>query len=62
MQRNYGRNQIPDLRKKSRIIEYLDEYFIDPKSCFIIFTIVMVLIASIMLVAGTPNSNMPMSV
>ena len=62
MQRNYGRNQIPDLRKKTKIFEYLDEHFIDPKSCFIIFTIVMVLIASIMLVAGTPNSNMPINV
>jgi hypothetical protein len=62
MQRNYGRNQIPDLRKKSKIFDNLDEYFIDPKSCFIIFTIVVVLIASIMLVAGTPNSNMPINV
>jgi hypothetical protein len=62
MQRNYRRNQIPDLRKKSKIFGYLDEYFIDPKSCFIIFTIVVVLIASIMLVAGTPNSNMPINV
>jgi len=61
MQRNYGRNQIPDLRKKSRNILYLDEYFIDPNSCFIIFTIIVILIGSIMFVAGTPNSNMPIS-
>jgi len=61
MQRNYGRNQIPDLRKKSRNILYLDEYFIDPNSCFIIFTIIVILIGSIMFVAGTPNSNMPIN-
>ncbi|MDD3984894.1 MAG: hypothetical protein PHY59_03160 [Methanobacterium sp.] len=61
MQRNYGRNQIPDLRKKSRSILYLEEYFIDPTSCFIIFAIAIILIGSIMFVAGTPNSNMPIN-
>ena len=62
MQRNYGRNQIPDLRKKSGIMEYLDVNYLDPKSCLIIFIIVMVFIVSIMAVAAIPNSNMPLHV
>ena len=32
MQKLYGRNQIPDLRKKSGIMEYLDVHYLDPKS------------------------------
>ncbi len=62
MQRNYGRNQIPDLRKKSGIIEYLDANYLDPKSCLIISIIIMVLIAGIMCVAAYPNSNVPLNV
>jgi hypothetical protein len=62
MQRNYGRNQIPDLRKKSGIMEYIETNYLDPKSCMIIFTIIMVLVAGIMCVAAYPNSNVPMNV
>ena len=62
MQKNYGRTQIPDLRKKSGIIEYFDLNYLDPKSCTIIFIMVMVLIAGIMCVAAYPNSNMPLNI
>ncbi len=57
MQRIYGRNQIPNLRKKSGLINYLDGYYLDPMSCMLIILIVTVFIASIMVVAGAPNSN-----
>lgn len=62
MQRNYGRNRTADLRKKIGIMEYLDSYYLDPKSCFIVLTIVMILITGIMCVAAIPNSNVPVNV
>jgi len=57
MQKNYGRNQIPDLRKKSGIMEYFDISYLDAKSCLLIFTILMIFIVSIMAVAAIPNTN-----
>ena len=36
--------------------------YLDPKSCTIIFIMVMVLIAGIMCVAAYPNSNMPLNI
>lgn len=62
MQRNYGRNQIPDLRKKSGIMGYLDTNYLDLKSCLLIFTILMIFIVSIMCVAAYPNTNIPLNV
>lgn len=62
MQRIYGRNQIPNLRKKSGLTSYLDGYYLDPMSCMIIILIVTVFIASIMVVAAAPNSNLPITV
>jgi hypothetical protein len=62
MQRIYRRNHIPDLRKKSGITDYLDENYLDPKSCMIIAFIIMVFIASIMCVAASPNTNLPINV
>ena len=38
MQKIYGRNQIPDLRKKTGFIEYLGLEYLDPKSCMVIFS------------------------
>ena len=62
MQRQYGRNQIPNLRKKSGLMDYLDTYYIDPKSCLITILILTVFIVSIMCVAAAPNSNLPLNV
>jgi hypothetical protein len=62
MQRQYGRNQIPNLRKKSGLMDYLDAYYIDPKSCLITILILTVFIVSIMCVAAAPNSNLPLTV
>lgn len=62
MQRNYGRNQIPNLRKRSGIMDHLDAYYLDPKSCFVVLTIVIILITGIMCVAAIPNSNVPVNV
>ncbi len=58
MQRIYGRNQTPNLRKKSGLINYFDDHYLDPVSCMIIVLIVTVFIASIMFVAAAPNSNL----
>ena len=41
MQKIYGRNQIPDLRKKIGYMEYLGLEYLDPKSCMVIFFIFM---------------------
>jgi len=62
MQKIYRRNQIPDLRKKSGIMEYLGVEYLDPKSCLIIFFIIMIFVVSIMCVAAYPNSNMPVNI
>jgi len=62
MQRQYGRNQIPNLRKKSGLMDYLDTYYIDPRSCLITILILTVFIVSIMCVAAAPNSNLPLNV
>jgi len=62
MQRNYGRNQIPNLRKKSGLMSYFNGHYLDPISCMIIIGIVTVFIASIMFVAAAPNSNLPLNV
>ena len=62
MQKIYGRNQIPDLRKKTGIIEYLGIEYLDPKSCMLIFFIVMIFVVSVMFVVAYPNTNMPVNV
>lgn len=62
MQKIYGRNQIPNLRKKSGIIEYLGLEYLDPKSCLIILFVVMIFIISIMCVAAYPSSNLPVNI
>lgn len=62
MQRNYGRNQIPNLKKRSGIMDQLDSYYLDPKSCLIVLTLVIIIITGIMCVAAIPNSNVPVNV
>ncbi len=62
MQKIYGRNQIPDLRKKSGIMEYLGVEYLDTKSCLIMFFIIMIFVASIMCVAAYPSSNIPVNI
>jgi hypothetical protein len=61
MQKIYGRNQIPDLRKKTGIIESLGVEYLDPKSCMVIFFIVMIFVFSVMCVVAYPNSNIPIN-
>jgi hypothetical protein len=62
MQKLYGRNQIPNLRKKSGLMDYFDTYYIDPKSCLVIILILTVFVASIMCVAASPNTNLLINV
>ena len=49
-------NSIPNLRKKNPLF---DIKAIDVQSCMVILFITGVLICSILLVAGAPNSNYP---
>lgn len=62
MQKLYERNQIPNLRKKSGLMDYLDAYYVDPKSCLITVLIVTIFVASIMCVMASPNTNLPINV
>jgi hypothetical protein len=62
MQKIYERNQIPNLRKKTGIIEYLGIEYLDPRSCMLIFFIVMIFVVSVMFVVAYPNTNMPVNV
>jgi hypothetical protein len=61
MQKIYGRNQIPDLRKKIGYMEYLGLEYLDPKSCMVIFFIFMIFLASVMCVVAYPNTNLPIN-
>ncbi|HEY0196116.1 MAG TPA: hypothetical protein VGC02_00955 [Methanobacterium sp.] len=55
-----SKNSIPDLRKKPEELNYLNLHkFFDIKSCIFIGLIVLVLVFSIVGVAGLPNSNFP---
>ncbi len=57
LQKIYRRYQIPNLRKKTGFMEYLDSNYIDPRSCMLIFVVFMIMIVSIMFVAAIPNTN-----
>lgn len=58
-----NKNSIPDLRKKPENLSYLNfhEYF-DLKSCIFIALIILVLVLSVIGVAGLPNSNYPATI
>jgi len=43
-------------------MDYLDTYYIDPKSCLITVLIVTIFVASIMCVVASPNTNLPINV
>lgn len=62
MQRNYGKNLIPSLKKRSRPLEFIELNYLDVKSCIFIGVLIMILIASILSVAAYPNSNLPITV
>jgi hypothetical protein len=55
MQKIYGRNGIPDLRKKIGFVEYLGLEYLDPKSCMVIFFTIMIFVISVMCVVAYPN-------
>ena len=62
MQRNYGKNPIPSLKKRSGPLEFIELNYLDVKSCIFIGVLIMILIASILSVAAYPNSNLPITV
>lgn len=61
MQRN--KNSIPDLRKKTEDLNYLNfhKYF-DLQSCIFMGLIIVVLLFTIIGVAALPNSNFPSTI
>lgn len=61
MQRN--KNSIPDLRKKTEELNYLNfhKYF-DLQSCILIGLVIVILVFSIISVAALPNSNFPSTI
>jgi hypothetical protein len=61
--RNHRNKSIPDLRKTTSFTEEVDMKFLDPKYLFLVTSIILVvLLASIMLVAAAPNSNFPANI
>jgi hypothetical protein len=58
MERDYSKKSIPDLRKKASFDEF-DIKYLSIASCLVIGLILMLVIASILIVAGAPNSNFP---
>ena len=62
MQKNYGKNPIPSLKKRSRPLEFIELNYLDVKSCIFIGALIIILIASILSVAAYPNSNLPITV
>ncbi|HMK53838.1 MAG TPA: hypothetical protein VK444_03570 [Methanobacteriaceae archaeon] len=59
MQRNYKNNSIPNLRKKTNPIDDLGLNYINIASCLVIGMIMILLLASVIIVAAAPNSNFP---
>jgi uncharacterized protein YqhQ len=62
-QMHRNKNSIPDLRKKTEDLTYMNfhKYF-DLHSCIFIGLIVIVLVFSIISVASLPNSNFPSTI
>lgn len=58
-----NKNSIPDLRKKTEDLTYLNfhKYF-DLQSCIFIGMIILVLLFTIISVAAIPNSNFPSTI
>jgi len=62
MLKTYKKSRVPDLRKKTDHREQLNLKYINLASCVFIVLIIAVLIASIITVAGYPNSNFPANI
>ncbi|MDP3065912.1 MAG: hypothetical protein Q8N08_04160 [Methanobacteriaceae archaeon] len=59
MQKNYRKNSIPNLRKKTSYIDDLGLNYLNFTSCMVIGLVLVFLVASILIVAAAPNSNLP---
>jgi hypothetical protein len=62
MQRIYGKNPTPNLKKRTNHLDFIYLNSIDVRSCIFITAVVLVLLISIMVVAAGPNSNLPLQV
>jgi hypothetical protein len=61
--RHHKNKSIPNLRKTTNFTEEVDMKFLDPRYLFLVtFIIVIILLASVMLVAAAPNSNFPVGI
>jgi|GEM_PF-1196982 hypothetical protein len=62
MQRIYGKNPTPNLKKRTNHLDFIYMNNIDVRSCIFLLAVVLLLISSIMIVAACPNSNLPLQV
>lgn len=62
MFKTYKKSRVADLRKKTDLVDQLNLKYINLASCIFIGLIIAVLIASIITVAGYPNSNFPANI
>jgi hypothetical protein len=59
MEKSCRKDSIPDLRKQPSMIDELDVRYLSLASCLVAVLVIMLLITSIFIVAGAPNSNFP---
>ena len=57
----HKKSSIPDLRKKTGYAEQLNLKYINIASCIVIMALMIILIASILVVAAGPTSNFPIN-
>lgn len=62
MQKNYRKNSIPDLRKKTQYQDEIDLRYLGMRYLVPVVIMLTVLIIGVMMVAATPNSNFPSTI
>jgi hypothetical protein len=62
MQKNYRKNSIPDLRKKTQYQDEIDLRYLGMRYLVPVVIMLTVLIIGVIMVAATPNSNFPSTI
>ena len=62
MQKNYRKNSIPDLRRRTQYQNEIDLRYLGMRYLVPVVIMLTVLIIGVMMVAATPNSNFPASI
>ncbi|OPX57781.1 MAG: hypothetical protein A4E25_02158 [Methanobacterium sp. PtaB.Bin024] len=61
MQKSYGKNSIPDLRRKNRHMAEIDLQYLSMRYFVPAVIMITILMIGVMMVSATPNSNFPAS-